>query len=214
MKIYDVTNLQDGMPVTDLKVRVVGVYDRKTGSGEYGEWSIQNMKVQDESGDIVVTCKNVPDLSHLKEKKIILSATKSDKHGWVGLVAYDNEYKGNIQRNIKMTGACSVELADDTALDAKSQDVEKEVSAPQYTSTEYWNDKFKLDKSRFDHELEKQQIICRQHAVTASLTYHELSKNKPLLNDVIETANLISKWTYAGVKPWDEENIPEPFEEK
>lgn len=101
---------EDQMPVTDLQGTITKVSERKSGEGKYGEWSLQFLTMEDGSDSIPVMAKNRDeDFSELQGKRVSISAVKSKQHGWVGAESFDNEYKGEVQRVVKLTPAGQIE---------------------------------------------------------------------------------------------------------
>lgn len=138
MTIAEVKKLKHNMPITDLRVRFVQAYERRSGAGEYGEWSFQNFKVEDETGSIIVLAKDRPeDFSKFDwaGKEIVISATEG-KHGWTGAIAYDEEYQGKTQRKVKLTKSGVCKLAEEqTELEGEESPFLDD-GAPQTGSTE------------------------------------------------------------------------------
>jgi len=115
--IQDVHELPDAMPVLDLTATVTHITERKSGTSNYGPWSIQFLILEDDTGKISVMAKDRPeDFAELDwiGKQVVISAHKSDKHGWQGALAHDNDYKdkNNPERVIKLTKTGQLELAE------------------------------------------------------------------------------------------------------
>ena len=199
MQIKDLLD-ENGMPVTDLTVNVIEVYTRKDGTSEYGPWSFQDMKVVDETGEIYIKCKNVAEMEVLKNQRVTFSAVKSPKHGWVGLKTIDDEWQESIDnikvtRKLQLTSACDISIVED----GSSADIPDKV-----------HDNAKTYVTQDDRQL----MICRQHAITSALKFHELGNpdvSNLTLEAIIDIAIVIVSWTYKGIDPNADKPIKEPF---
>lgn len=114
--IQDIHKLPEAMPVLDLTATVTHIAERKSGTSKYGSWSIQFVTLEDDTGKISVMAKDRPeDFAEFDwiGKRVIIAAHKSDKHGWQGALAHDNDYKAkqNPERVIKLTKTGRIELA-------------------------------------------------------------------------------------------------------
>ncbi len=115
--IQEIHELPDAMPVLDLAATVAHIAERKSGTSKYGSWSIQFLTLEDGTGRISVMAKDRPeDFAELDwiGKRVVVSAYKSDKHGWQGALAHDNDYKDKAhpERVIKLTRTGRIELAE------------------------------------------------------------------------------------------------------
>lgn len=115
--IQDVHEMPDAMPVLDLTATVTQVAERISGTSSFGPWSIQFLIVEDDTGKISVMAKDRPeDFAEFDwiGKQVVITAHKSDKHGWQGALAHDNDYKdkNNPERVIKLTKTGQIELAE------------------------------------------------------------------------------------------------------
>jgi len=202
MNIKECKEMQGDLPVLDLEVKVVSVGKRKTGEGEFGEWSFQDMQIKDSSGEIWVKCQNKDDLSSLRAKYITLSCYKSDKHGWVGLTTLDDEYNDKITRKLKMTKTGQIILPE-----MQPEEIREEINK-ESTKDNYWSKKLDFDYKKLEEDLAKQTIICRQHAVTTSTTVLAGQKVKgtvpEIACEIIDLAEILVQYTRWGKKVKDE----------
>lgn len=94
--LADALKMEDGEKVTAVCVKVDAIWDRKTGTNANGEWSLQNVTVQDPKNPKItmkVKFGNVDPIPKVwKGKQIMIACTKSDKHGLVGVVVKDDSY--------------------------------------------------------------------------------------------------------------------------
>lgn len=115
--IQHVHAMADAMPVLGLTATVTHVAERKSGKSKFGSWSIQFLTLEDDTGTISVMAKDRPeDFSEFGwiGRRVVILAHKSDKHGWQGALAHDNDYKDkhNPERVIKLTKTGQIELAE------------------------------------------------------------------------------------------------------
>lgn len=112
MTIQEVLSMKEKLPVVDLHARFVRAHEKKTGTSDYGEWSIQNFEIEDDTGTITVMAHNRPeDFSQLgwEGKEILISAVKT-KNGWNGAFTINDTYNNTTIRKIKLNkfGVCQL----------------------------------------------------------------------------------------------------------
>lgn len=214
MTISETKTMAEGMPVLDLKCTVELVGKRRTGTGDYGDWSFQDIKIKDSTGEIWVKCGNKEPLDYLKGQQVTLSCFKSDKFGWTGLKTIDDSYEKDGQlvetRKLEMTktGVIIIQevgiMTRTETMDGKST-VQKLVQQGTQQNNDYWDG--------------VNMRICRQNALTNSVKFYEYSGENPISyediektkNEVIDLANEFAYWTFTGKKKPKEETIPGPF---
>ena len=180
MKIKNILeNMEDSMPVTELTVKVTEIYTRKDGTSEFGPWSFQDIKVEDETGEIYIKCKNVAEMEVLKNQRVTFSAVQSKQYGWVGLKTKDEEWQDKITRKLQLTSACDISIVEDGS-SADIPDKSYDNAKPYVTQDD------------------RQLMICRQNALTNSIKFAELSKVLPNVEGIIATAEAFAQWTYTG----------------
>lgn len=116
--IAEACDTEDGEIVMAVRGKLTKLYDRKTGMGEHGEWSLQGGELTDQTGVIKLTFSGrdaVP--KDLKGKTIQISASKHEKHGWTGVKK--ETYKDKAQ--LKVTSSAEV-----INFDAENQPEEEE----------------------------------------------------------------------------------------
>ena len=81
--IKDIKSWPVGTVVPNLTATVKAVFQRKTGEGQYGPWSVQSLILGDATGDeIPVSCWQFDDLAYLKGQEVSVAATgKNAKTG-------------------------------------------------------------------------------------------------------------------------------------
>src|SRR5947208_6759046 len=110
LSIKEVLELEAGEVVPSITGRITALYKRKTGEGEQGEWSVQSGTLsQNGQPPIRFTAWNFDDLKSLKGREVTIVANKGEKHGLTGVVAVDNDYKGKVTRELKITDSASIE---------------------------------------------------------------------------------------------------------
>lgn len=82
--------------------KCTGVMPRKTGMGQYGEWSLQSFMLEDSTDKIRATAWNRPDIVGLQGKTVQVSAVSGDK-GWGGCMIEQQSTKdGTAYKQIKI----------------------------------------------------------------------------------------------------------------
>lgn len=210
MTTKECKEMPDDMPVLDLKVTITQIGQFRSGTNEtYGDWSFQDLKIKDSVGEMWVKCSNRPKMSQdLKGEKVLLTCNKSDTQGWTGLKTFDDEYEDKITRKLKMTKTGVIQLLEESEeLETKKS----QTSETKSTESDYWNEKFDLDKERLDFEKTKQTVICREHALTSAIEFINVKQLDTWgKEEIIELAEYFSHWTLTG-NELKEKTVKEPF---
>ena len=104
MKLAEIVKQPDGFVPPDITVRIDKVHDRKSGEGEYGEWSFQNVDISENGTKSQLKLKNVREFPREHEgRQVRIASNHSDKHGLTGLRVETREYKGKDYQNIVIT---------------------------------------------------------------------------------------------------------------
>lgn len=113
IKIAEIKNMEDGEIVPSIVGKFLKVYPRKSGEHpQHGPWSFQDVFMRDGDGEddiITIKVENHEDLSGFAGKEMEVSCWKSDKHGLVGLKAFDDEYNGNVRRKVKASKTATIQ---------------------------------------------------------------------------------------------------------
>lgn len=109
--LNELSQLEDGELVMRVEGEITRVFDRKSGTKNDKEWSIQNFMLKDDSGEVRVAAWNHDDLSSLGGKKVSITAHKSDK-GFSGVYCELNEYKGKTTKQLRLTYSARIERLD------------------------------------------------------------------------------------------------------
>jgi len=106
MTIQEIKNKQNGEMIVPpgLTARCVQVEKQTTGSGQWGKWSVQQLLVNDTTGEMRIAVWHRPELSELKGKLLQFMAFKSDK-GFSGCIIEQKETKdgGEIYNQLKLS---------------------------------------------------------------------------------------------------------------
>lgn len=106
MTLSDILSQPEGFTPPGIKVRVVRVYDQKSGEGEKGPWSFQDVEVEDSSGKGRLKLKNIEPLPADRQgKELILTAHQSKQHGLTGLKVLHEQYQGKTYDKIVVTSS-------------------------------------------------------------------------------------------------------------
>lgn len=109
MTTFTIKQVQDmvGMTVSRIEAKVTGVFDRKTGEGQYGPWSLQNGTIEDETGKMKVVFKQLPSQESLVGKTMAFKSMEG-KHGLKGVEVKANEYKGKTTLELHVSKAALI----------------------------------------------------------------------------------------------------------
>jgi hypothetical protein len=112
--VAEIRQMADAAVVMSFVGTVVKRFARKSGTNSQGEWSIENIEVKDAAGEVIkVKIKDCDplDAAFVAGARIQIAATKSDKHGWIGVKAKDDDYKDKITRILWVTSSALVQTA-------------------------------------------------------------------------------------------------------
>lgn len=97
----------EGMVIPRMEVMVGMVYERKTGTGQYGEWSLQGAMCSDDTGEMKIVFKQYPDQSKLSGRKMVFKSMEG-KHGLKGVEVKKNDYKGKVTMELHVSKAALI----------------------------------------------------------------------------------------------------------
>lgn len=111
-----------GEVIPSIKGRLSEVWPRKSGTNANGEWSIQNLTIKDDGGELklMVTGRDEIPKTH-KGRLVYLSCKEGDK-GMTGLKVEDEEYRGKTTRKLKVTPSASVDFLDGNGTQPQTSD--------------------------------------------------------------------------------------------
>lgn len=122
MNIQNLKDKTDGEMIVGpgLTAKCTEVAERKTGSGQYGEWACQQLLLEDDSGKIRLMAWNHPNLKDLQGYRIKVQAHKGD-NGWMGCSIEQREYKGEKFKQIKLSSSGEILIVTADAAQGKSE---------------------------------------------------------------------------------------------
>jgi len=164
LTIKEILALDSGEVVPSITGKIAALYDWKSDEGEYGPYSVQSgMLTQDGQPPIRFSAWNFDNLKSLKGKQVTISANKSEKHGLTGLVAVDNEFRGKVTRELKITGSATIEETEWGDAPRETQNDVKETG----TSPRLSNAATKSDPEDADNGI----IEARRHLMQSANLY-------------------------------------------
>lgn len=137
--IAEINELENGFPVLHFKGNIKSAFPPKQGKTEYGEWKVQSATIEDETGEISVSFMDsrkldedgnpigdfsFPDLRNYAGSEIKADCSKSDKHGFVGVVTndYTNKKTGVTTRQLKITDNAQVYYDEATSTSSEAKE--------------------------------------------------------------------------------------------
>jgi hypothetical protein len=134
VSIGEVKQLDPKETVPCVRGTIKSVFKPNKGTNDKGPWAIQNVIIKDGSGEIKVSIRNheleVP--MSAKNQPITIACHEGDR-GKTGVYAEDDEYRGQVERILKVTGSASIEIGNGSApaeqTKATQADDEKEMAA-------------------------------------------------------------------------------------
>lgn len=99
--------MEGGDPIKRIQVTVKSAYPPKTGTNEYGDWSIQSAMLQDDTGTIRGSFFNAPqNLKNFVGQTLTVTSGKDAKGKISGMTAFDYEdrKKSTVTRQIEARG--------------------------------------------------------------------------------------------------------------
>lgn len=136
----------------DLSVsgKIVRVYDKKSGTSDKGNWSFQNLTIQDETGEATICLKNrKEEVSKDSVGKSISVSSNKTSNGILGVKIEKEEYKdkdGNDKSSIKVIITPSATLTIDNASVASTPQAQKPHEEP--AEPEFPKEELNLDLLR------------------------------------------------------------------
>ena len=97
---------------------VKNVYDRKCGTGQKGEWSVQSFMLGMQGGDIRVSAWNRPDLSYLTGQRVEICCHASNR-GNTGVYVEVSDYKGQTRKGLRITGSAEIVTLQEGQVDSR-----------------------------------------------------------------------------------------------
>lgn len=131
--IKELAVLTLGETVPSVRGKLTAIYDRKTGQGQNGEWSLQNCELTDSTGKIKVKLDDRDALpKDWRGREVYISCNNGDK-GLTGIKIKEETYKGNTSRILSVTESAHL---DDAAAQEPPQDEPAPAKAPKAAPTQ------------------------------------------------------------------------------
>jgi hypothetical protein len=104
MDLITISEQPDGFCPPEVSVKILKVWERKSGENETGVWSFQNVDVEQGGTKATIKLKNLPEFPSTRVgQSVVITAHKSDKHGLTGIKTETREYNGKTYRSIVVT---------------------------------------------------------------------------------------------------------------
>jgi len=108
LTIAEIKQLRNKEPIESFGGTIETVYPQKTGTGQYGQWWLQNMIVSDSTGKVQVTWGGEDDLKSLQGQQRIFESKLTEKHGYLGIKLDVRKVNGKTYEGIKLTESCKI----------------------------------------------------------------------------------------------------------
>lgn len=108
MELSEILKQPDGFTPPDVTVKIEKVYDYKSGHGDNGPWSFQNLQVT--GGKLKL--KGLPEFPTMREgQTVTLRANQSRQHGLTGMKVSHEQYQGKTYDYLLITNSAKWEWA-------------------------------------------------------------------------------------------------------
>ncbi len=107
LTISKIQELSNGEIIPSFRGTITKVYEQKRGLGEYGEWHLQNMIVEDHTGKVQVTWGGEDDVSSIEGETRLFESSET-KHGLQGCRWEIKKVNGMVYKSVKLTGSCKI----------------------------------------------------------------------------------------------------------
>lgn len=103
-------DLPHGTKLEAMRGKITKVNAIKRGHTDaHGDWSLQNVTLQDSTGTITLVLKNRQEIgADWQGCTVLIEAQKDGKNKLSGLETEDHEYNGNTTRRVLVRGACTI----------------------------------------------------------------------------------------------------------
>lgn len=110
VSIGEVKQLDHKEVVPSVRGILKSVFKPNAGTNDHGPWSIQNVMLKDSSGEIKVSLRNRDEIPLTAKGQAILIECNDGDKGKTGVYAEDDDYRGKVERIIKVTGSAKIEI--------------------------------------------------------------------------------------------------------
>jgi len=184
MTFSEINDLENGQQISSFEGTVKKVFDQKTDVGQYGQWWLQNLILQDDhANELTVTwaCEDAWTQND-EGKRLHFEAGRDKKDQLAGIKREIRNKNGKKYESVKVDDRAKVTTISQTV---KTADIPKQEVDPDWPKaekppiTEFGTSKFQMSKpSMLD---ERQRAIIRQHSQTAAI---EVLKLKQMLGEL------------------------------
>jgi len=111
LTIAEIKQLRNKEPIESFRGKVENLYPQKRGTGQYGDWYLQNMIVSDATGKVQATWggeQNLGDWGDFEGKEWLFESELSEKHGYLGIKWDVRKVNGKTYEGIKLTESCKI----------------------------------------------------------------------------------------------------------
>lgn len=112
--VAEIQALQHKGIIFHTELSAISVYERKSGTNQRGEWSIQNVKCVDAQGAEIKVAFHGHDEVPFKAGQWFTLSAYHGQNGWSGLYAEDDTYQGTTTRIIKATKTAQIGIGPST----------------------------------------------------------------------------------------------------
>ncbi len=140
----------DQFPVMAVEGVLEKLFKHNSGTGQYGDWELQNGSLKDSTGEIKIVFSNNTQHLTSRGRKVKMMSTKSE-HGWKGVVIDDipeKNVKGKVypaERVLKVTAVAEIvyeggQAAQQSGQSGQSNQTQQSTSYPQQKPSEIIKD--------------------------------------------------------------------------
>lgn len=120
MELSDILKQVEGFTPPDVTFKIEKVWDYKSGHGDNGPWSFQDIQVAGTNGRIKL--KGLPEFPKDREGlTVTIRANQSKQHGLTGMKVAHEEYNGKTYDKLVVTNSAKWEFANPSAALAPAQ---------------------------------------------------------------------------------------------
>jgi hypothetical protein len=200
--IKDVGDMTGGDPVLAMRVTVKNAYPPKGGTNEWGDWSVQNATLEDDTGTIKGGFFNSnQDLRNFTGGQVTIKSGKDQKGKFSGIEVYDytNKKTGAVERQLKVSENVTFE----EVVGGQGGFTAPPTQAPANTSPASRPARFTEDAE------EKRESIERQVALREAVNFAGVYEN-PTAAGVVENAEKFYQFLSGVQVPMEEKKEAQP----
>jgi len=102
----------DGQVLPLIEATLKVIYERKSGTSQRGDWSIQNGVLTDGTNEVPIQLKDRDEMPQSMKGKVLRFEASNTQHGLNGVKVFDDTYNGTTTRKLKITPSANVTVAD------------------------------------------------------------------------------------------------------